>query len=218
MRTKTLLLCLLIACTAWARTESSDSTATNKVYRGFSGGMMLHTGYLSGRDGNAPRTTDGRLCSPQGATFGIGGALRVNLWKHLRVGAEGYVSEMPSGATDCNDVLKAGSYVRMGYGGVLADACWRLKKIWPYIGASIGGGAMKGLYILDGDQHSWSPDPNSTFHKQAFFYATPYVGLDYCMTQKVHLTFRIDWMLAVHNSRLCLPTGPRLFVGFMFCH
>ena len=77
---------------------------------------------------------------------------------------------------------------------------------------------MKGLYILDGDQNNWTQDANSTFHKQAFFYITPYVGCDYCLTHKVHLTFRLDWMLAFRNTDLTLPTGPRLYFGVMFCH
>ena len=120
--------------------------------------------------------------------------------------------------TDCRDVLQNGSYVRVGCGGVLADCCWRLDKAWPYIGGVIGGGSMKGLYILDGDQNSWTTDANSTFHNQSFFYVTPYVGCDYCLTRKVHITFRLDWMLAFHKSELCMPTGPRLYFGFMMCH
>ena len=198
--------------------QTCDSTRNGKVYQGFSGGMMLHTGYLFGRDKSAPKTADGTLCSPQGATFGIGGSLRVHLWKHLRAGFEGFVSTMNSGTTDRRRQLKSGSYVRTGCGGVLADCCWRLEKAWPYIGGTIGGGAMKGLYILEGDQNSWTADANSTFHKQSFFYVTPYVGCDYCMTKKVHLTFRADWMLAFHKGALALPTGPRLYVGFMFTH
>ena len=68
-----------------------EGIAKNKVYQGFSGGMMLHTGYQFGQDRHAP-VAAGRSTSPQGATFGIGGALRVHLWQHLRTGFEGYVS------------------------------------------------------------------------------------------------------------------------------
>lgn len=211
-----LWLCLLSASSLLATT--SDSIPTRRVYQGFSGGVMVHTGFLFGRDGNAPKGDDGRSSSPQGAVFGIGGAMRVHLWKHLRVGCEGYVSTMYSGATDRRDLLRPGSYVRMGCGGLLADCCWRMEKAWPYIGATVGGGSMSGLYILDGDQNSWTPDANSTFHHQGFVYATPFVGCDYCMTPKVHLTFRLDWMLAFHHSELCMPTGPRIYLGFMFCH
>jgi hypothetical protein len=42
-------------------------------------------------------------------TTGIGGSLRINLWKYLRVGCEGYVSTMKSGVTDMRDVLQSGS-------------------------------------------------------------------------------------------------------------
>jgi hypothetical protein len=216
MRYKVLFLCLIVAnCLA---AQVYEEIAKNKVYQGFSGGMMLHTGYLFGKDKNAPVTTDGQSTSPQGALFGIGGALRFHLWKYLRTGFEGFVSTMPSTTTDCRNVLKPGSYVRVGCGGVLADCCWRLEKVWPYIGATVGGGSMKGLYILDGDQNSWAKDENSTFHKQSFFYVTPYVGCDYCLTKKVHITFRLDWMLAIHHQELVMPTGPRLYFGFMFTH
>lgn len=216
MRTKILLICLLMSGTLCARV--TDSSEENKVYQGFSGGMMLHAGYLFGQDPHAPATPAGRSTSPQGAAFGIGGALRVHLWQHLRTGFEGFVSTMPSTTTDCRNILQPGSYVRVGCGGVLADCCWRMDKAWPFIGGALGGGAMRGLYILDGDQYSWTPDANSTFHKQAFFYVTPYVGCDYCLTPKVHLTFRLDWMLAFHKGDIALPTGPRLYFGFMFCH
>ena len=216
MRAKVLFLSLLMAVSLTA--QVSEGIEKNKVYQGYSGGMMVHAGYLFGRDRNAPVATDGICTSPQGATFGIGGALRVHLWKHLRTGFEGFVSTMPSNTTDRRTMLKPGSYIRTGCGGILADCCWRLDKAWPYIGGTIGGGSIKGLYILDGDQNSWDKDANSTFHKQSFFYITPYVGCDYCLTRKVHITFRLDWMLAIHKSELCLPTGPRLYFGFMFCH
>ena len=86
---------------------------------------MVHAGYLFGDNPNAPQTADGQLCSPQGATMGIGGSLRVNLWKHLRVGCEGFVSTMKSQNTSMRDVLQDGSFVRSGWGGMIADACWR---------------------------------------------------------------------------------------------
>lgn len=211
MRKVLLLFIWMMPALIWA----SDSG--EKVYQGFSGGMMLHTGYLFGQDKNAPSMND-QLCSPQGATFGIGGALRINLWNHLRVGAEGFASTMQSTMTDCRQLLQPGSYVRYGYGGLLADACWRGEKIWTYVGAATGGGAQRALYLMEGNQSDWQEEEHSVFHKQSFCYVDPYVGIDYCMTQKVHLTFRIDWMVGFSQHNLCLPTGPRLCFGFMFCH
>lgn len=215
--------CLLLSSVNLLAEEpitNNQSPITNKpkVYQGFSGGMMLHTGYLFGIDKAAPVAPDGRSYSPQGALYGIGGSLRVHLWKHLRTGFEGFVSTMPSGFSDQRNVLKTGSYTRIGCGGILADACWRLEKAWPYIGATIGGGAMRSLFMLDGDLHSWDKHNDTYFHKQSFFYVTPYVGCDYCMSKKMHLTFRFDWMLAISHNELVLPTGPRAYVGLMFCH
>ena len=209
------IVVLLLSIITCIEVSSNDST---KVFQGYSGGMMLHTGYLFGQDKNAPIAADGRSCSPQGAIWGLGGSIRVHLWKYLRTGFEGGVSNMNSGWTDCNEILQKGSYVRMGYGGVLADACWRLEKIWPYIGGTIGGGTIKGLYILEGNQEDWIEETHSVFHKNSFFYVTPYVGFDYCMTKRIHLTFRFDWMLAFHKNELVMPTGPRLYFGFMFTH
>jgi hypothetical protein len=205
-------LCVLISSALYAN-ESSV-----KVYQGFSGGMMAHGGYLFGVNADAPNTADGVVCSPQGGTFGLGGALRVHLWNHLRVGGEGFVSTMNSGTTTMKHVLKEGSYIRTGFGGVAIDACWRKEKVWPYIGGSIGGGAMRSLYVLEGSQDDWAAEDAAYLHKTPFMYVNPYVGMDWCMTKKVHMTFRIDWMVALHKGDVVKPTGPRLLVGFMFCH
>jgi len=212
MRKILLILCIIFPAFLWADND------TTKVYQGFSGGMMVHTGYLFGQNPDAPRDAEGILCSPQGACFGIGGALRVNLFKHLRVGGEGMVSTMPCSTTDCNRRLQSGSYIRTGLGGVLVDACWRGEKVWPYIGGTLGGGAMRSLYILEGNENDWAEEDRVLFSKQSFFFVEPYVGLDWCMSQKVHMTFRFDWLLAIHHQSLIQPTGPRLYIGFMFCH
>lgn len=193
-----------------------DSIGEKKppVYQGFSGGMMLHTGYQFGQDANSP-IGDKML---RGACVGIGGAVRVNLWKHLRVGGEGFVSTMPSSVTNYRSTVSSGSYIRTSWGGVLTDACWRLEKVWPYIGGTIGGGSMRSLYILEGDENDWKEEQRALFHRQVFILVDPYVGLDWCVTAKVHMSFRLDWMVALHKSDMVYPTGPRLYVGFMFCH
>lgn len=207
-----LLLCLLLTNSVFAGESQS------KVYQGFSGGMMGHASYLFGVNPEAPKTPEGVLCSPQGGSFGLGGALRVHLWKHLRVGGEGFVSTMNSGATNMKHILQEGSYIRTGWGGLIVDACWRKEKVWPYIGGSIGGGAMRSLYVLEGNQDDWVAEEVAWLHKTSFFYVNPYVGVDWCITQKVHMTFRADWLLALNKGDLVMPTGPRLLIGFMFCH
>jgi len=77
---------------------------------------------------------------------------------------------------------------------------------------------MKGLYVLDGNQDDWIPEASAVYNKQSFFYVSPYVGTDFCLTPRVHLTFKVDWMVAVHDGAPLKPTGPRGYFGFMFCH
>lgn len=178
---------------------------------------MGHVGYLFGQPTGATLPT-GEQIGMQGMTYGLGGSMRVNLMKHLRIGCEGFSSTVKSGVTDQRDFLQKGSYIRTGWGGVIADACWRLEKVWPFIGGSVGGGAMRTLSIVDGSQDDWQTEGVAILHKQGFGYVNPYVGIDWCMTRRVHLTVRMDWMLAFADNQLLLPTGPRFFFGFMFCH
>ena len=232
MRQTLLIILFCCAATAWA---SNDSTALqsekSRVFQGCSGGMMGHVGYLFGQPAGATLST-GENISPQGMTCGLGGSMRVNLMKHLRVGCEGFSSTVKSGVTDQCDFLQKGSYIRTGWGGIIADACWRLEKVWPYIGGSVGGGAMRTLSIVEGNQDDWAPEQTAILHKQGFGYINPYVGMDYCITKRIHATFRLDWMLAFasqqkerqalsddsHSPSIVLPTGPRLYIGIMFCH
>ena len=58
-----------------------------KFIKGFSGGMMVHSGYQYG--GDNPYDYD-----PKGATFGIGGVARLHLSDHFRAGFEGYFSTL----------------------------------------------------------------------------------------------------------------------------
>ena len=222
MRDKLLLILLVVAAATYAQTSLPNDSITivtekTPVFQGYSGGMMLHAGYLFGKNPSAILPS-GESISPQGMTMGIGGSLRINLWKHLRIGCEGYVSTMNSGATDMRNVLQSGSYLRVGSGGLLADACWRMEKIWPYIGAAVGAGAMRTLSVVNGTEDDWQPEDFAMLTKQSFGYVDPYIGMDWCMTKRVHLTLRMDWMLAFADNQLILPTGPRFFFGFMFCH
>jgi hypothetical protein len=211
LRVRILIILTFFATVVFAK---NDSTA---IFQGCGGGMMLHAGYLFGQPANATLPT-GENISLQGMTYGLGGSMRVHLWKHLRVGMEGFSSTVKSGVSDQRDFLQKGSYIRTGWGGVIADACWRLEKVWPYIGGSVGGGAMRTLSIVEGNQNDWIPEQTAILHKQGFGYVNPYVGMDYCITKRIHATFRLDWMLAFAKVGLVYPTGPRLYVGIMFCH
>ncbi|HCS88468.1 MAG TPA: hypothetical protein DIW30_08855 [Bacteroidales bacterium] len=211
IRIPRITLLLLLFCSISSLPVTLWAQDAKPVYQGCSGGMMLHAGWLGGNTNKYPY-------NPQGVTFGIGGAMRVNLWQHLRLGGEGYVSTMPVSATDARLLLQKGSYIRNGWGGILADACWRLDKVWPYLGASIGGGAKRSLFIADGSQDDWKAEEYTVFRKQTYFYIDPFIGLDIVLTNAIHLSVKIDCMMAVRRSELLTPIGPRLYFGLMFCH
>ena len=63
-----------------------------------------------------------------------------------------------------------------------------------------------------------SPILSSVFAKTSFFVFDPYIALEYALTQRIHLIFKLDYMIAVHQQQFLTPSGPRLYVGFMFCH
>ena len=74
-----------------------------KLLNGFDGGMMVHTGFLSG-------SLDAIGYYAKGAPLGIGGVIRLHIGEHFRVGSEGYVSTLNQRGN--------GSYLKYGWGGL----------------------------------------------------------------------------------------------------
>jgi hypothetical protein len=69
-------------------------------YTGFSGGMMVHSGFL-------------QQSGEKGMPFGLGGCGKVHFGKYLRVGGEGYVSDLTYGNHN--------SISSVSWGGLLTD-------------------------------------------------------------------------------------------------
>lgn len=177
-----------------------------KVIKGFSGGMMVHSGYQFG--GDNPYDLD--ISSP---TFGIGGCAKLHLTKHFRTGFEGYFSTAP-----IRDQLKSGSHNKLFWTGLLADWYWQKGKVIPYIGATLGGGMETSFYMFEGDKHDWEPEQKTVLHKQPFFAIDPYVGIEYAVGEALRLTLKADWLLAINSDGLNRPMGPRIYFGFIFAH
>ena len=76
----------------------SETKATMK-YRGFSGGMMLHTGYVQSRAATAIISHGASHgIRPDGAPFGIGGAIKFLFGKHHSI--QKSASVYPDSRTD----------------------------------------------------------------------------------------------------------------------
>lgn len=213
MKIKQTLSCICIFLVLTINLYGEEKAPSKMAYSGFSGGMMVHTGYvqskpftLNNNDGTARESMQ-----LKGAPIGLGGAIRVHFGQHLRVGSEGYTSTLNYGQNK--------SYVSVGWGGLLIDCAWYLKSWTPFIGGTIGGGGVKHLTLLEPTADDFVLENNSTSYRTYGFMAlTPFVGVEYAMTQKVHLVLKVDYLLNLTNWQDDFTTGPRLYVGFMFCH
>jgi hypothetical protein len=188
----------------------SFATATyaqeDKVIKGFSGGMMLHTGYQFG--GDNPYNLS--ISSP---TFGIGGCAKLHFTEHFRAGFEGYFSTAP-----IHKGVQSGSHNKLFWTGVLADWFWQVGKLIPYVGITAGGGMETSFYMFEGDKYDWELEPKAVLHKQPIFVVDPYVGIEYAVGKALRLTLKADWLLAFHSNGLNWPMGPRVYFGFIFAH
>lgn len=200
MKLRTLIICTLLFIGTALHAQG------NKVIKGFSGGMMVHSGYQYGCDN--PFGLD--ISAP---TFGIGGCAKVNFSDHFRAGFEGYFSTAP-----IKRGVESGSHNKLFWTGVLADFFCTRGKFTPYIGTTLGGGMEAAFYMFDGDKHDWTPEGMTVLHKQPFFVIDPYVGVEYAVGAALRLTLKADWMLALNSDGLNKPMGPRIYFGFIFAH
>lgn len=185
---------------------STLSAQESKTIKGFSGGMMIHTGYQTGCDNPFGYNM-------KGATFGIGGVARLHLTDHFRTGFEGYVSTLGLK----RDIAK-GSHNKLFWTGLLADWYWQKGKFYPYIGASVGGGMETSYLMFEGSGSDWQPEGKAVFKKEGFVAVDPFIGCDIALGEAMRLTVKMDWLLAMRRAGLNSPTGPRIYIGFIFAH
>ena len=187
-------------------TSLCTTAQEKKFIKGFSGGMMVHTGYQFGGD------------NPYGLnfsniTFGMGGCAKLHFPSHFRAGFEGYFSSVPT-----RRGVESGSHNKVFWTGALADWFWKCGKLTPYAGATVGGGMETALYIFEGDKHDWIPEGNAVLHKQPFFAFDPYAGVEYKVGRALRLTLKADWLIAINSDGLNRPLGPRIYFGVIFAH
>lgn len=206
MMKKTLLL-LLLSLFSLGPLSAQEQQRHPLAYNGFSGGMMLHAGWVARGDVRVG------LSSPQtiaGVPLGIGGALKVRFGNHLRVGTEGYTSALSYG--------DYGSSLSIGWGGLLVDYCFRLGDFMPYAGVTVGGGVVENLTLTANPEVDWLPEANLSYRSYGVGVVAPFVGVEYGLTERMSLTVKADWMMALGRSHSDFPSGPRCYVGFMFNH
>lgn len=198
---------------AAVRTDSARNRAKAwpLEYRGFIGGMMIHTGYVSSRDFTVT-SLSGNMheFNASGAPFGLGGAARFMFGKHLRIGAEGYVSTLGYGEN--------GSHAKTGWGGILADCAWDLGKIRLFAGGTAGGGSQANLTIISPLGDDYIAEELVSYRKYSFAALVPFIGMEYALNGRISLVAKVDWMLNLSGCQDDFVSGPRLYLGFMFGH
>lgn len=241
MKDKLFIIIVLVFLSPGAFARGQENTASGAeskdrggatFFSGFSGGMLLHGGYLFADDPTKVFSNTGlgnpeyvKGLSKSGFCYGLGGTLRIHLLNFIHLGAEGYVSNMViAGGT--------GSNVRTAWGGAMCDVYMSWGKVRPLAGLGIGGGAMKRLYVPDqapvaygntGEETNY----NASYIKTPFFYLDPYIGMEIGLGNHIALMIRLDYMLPfgrtnsplagdVQWSNFMTPSGPRLYIGILF--
>ena len=202
MKFQRLLISIIISTASVAVAQAEE----NKLIKGFSGGKMVHAGYVYG--GDNPYNLN--ISSP---TFGIGGCAKLHLTDHFRTGFEGYFS-----TASLLEGVQSGSHNKLFWTGILADWYWKKGKLVPYVGCTIGGGMETSFYMFEGNKYIWELEQKSVLHKQPFFAIDPYMGVEYAVGEALRLTLKADWLLAINSDGMNKPTGPRIYFGFIFSH
>ncbi|MBR5847361.1 MAG: hypothetical protein IKY72_06130 [Bacteroidaceae bacterium] len=202
MKIRALILGILFSMGGVAAMSAQDQ----EVVKGFSGGMMVHSGYQYGCDNPFGLN----ISSP---TFGIGGCAKLHFSEHFRAGFEGYFSTAP-----IKRGVVSGSHNKLFWTGLLADWFFQRGKFIPYVGATLGGGMETSFFMFEGDKHDWVEEGRTVLHKQPFFAIDPYVGVEYAVGKALRLTLKADWLFALNADGLNEPMGPRVYFGFIFAH
>lgn len=213
------------------RESEQKEKKSSGIFTGFSGGMMVHAGYLFSDDPRKVFSNSGlgsedyvKGLPQRGFCYGIGGALRIHLIDHIHVGTEGFVSTMP--------LMGTGSKVRSGWGGAFCDVYTTWGKVRPLIGMTIGGGSTSRLFVPKQAETVSYTAADSTFYNAAytktpFFLLDPYIGIEIGLKSHDAILIRIDYLLPfgktsskltenVKWSNFMSPSGPRLYIGVMF--
>lgn len=190
---------------------AQEETSPRKMsFQGYNGGMLFHLGYVKGDRFTLYDSQGNPLesCVVEGIPKGLGGSVRFKFGKHLRIGAEGYASTVNYNGND--------SYMRVGWGGLLADCVWKIKRWLPYAGATIGGGGVKNLTLLQDVRDDFAVEPYASYRKSSIFTVTPFVGVEFALTPKITAVFKADYQFELSKKSPEYAAGTRFYIGIMF--
>ena len=205
IRKKTILLCSFMF--SFLSIFAQDLDTKKMSFQGYSGGMMFHTGYLSGGEINIYNSHEN--INIQGFPWGMGGLLRFHFGKHLRIGGEGHSSNLHFG--------KNKSFLSLGWGGFLIDCQWKINKFTLFCGGTIGGGNVKNITIVNNFSND-SKIENALYRKYAIMLIDPFIGVEYAVSNKISLITKVDYIVNLTQKQSDFPIGTRIYAGIIFFH
>jgi len=165
----------------------------------FRGGMLLHAGYLSN---NAYPTKINGLCT------GIGGKMVFPVWRGVRIGGEGYVSNYT--------YKESNGFYKLGWGGLLIEYQFSKKRVSPVLGVTFGGGKVSDLFPVSGNYADNEPDV-AIFKVYSSFIIAPQVSVEYSLNSHMNLVAKVDYLFYPGiDYPSFVASGPRLSIGFLF--
>jgi len=186
----------------------SQEIENKKMYfQGYSGGMMFHSGYVWGGKRNTYNSVE--KINIHGFPWGLGGLLRFHFGKHLRIGGEGYSSNLYYGENK--------SFMSLGWGGFLLDCQWKIDKFTVFCGGTIGGGGVKNVFIANINSAN-SQESNAIYQKYTVMLIYPFVGMEYDVSSKIHLISKVDCIVNLMQKQSEFPIGVRVYAGIIFFH
>ena len=156
--------------------DKADSSGFR--FRGYTGGMMLHSGYIQSCPFQLYSYSSATPVTIQikGGATGIGGHVKFAFGTPtdmIRIGAEGHSSNV--------SYRPSPSYSHTGWGGVLIDYLHRSKgRVHPFAGLLIGGGGVKNHIITEGSTEDFLTERQAAMHKYAFMAVAPFAGIESC--------------------------------------
>ena len=201
------LLLFFCCIVIFLQANAQDAEGNRMNLQGYSGGMMFHTGYLSGGCLNMP-DNQGKI-NIEGMPAGIGGLLRLHLGKHLRIGGEGYTSTLSYGKNE--------SFMTLAWGGLLIDSPWKINKYTAFFGGTIGGGSIKNITVLH-TPPSHSIEKSAVYRNYSVMTAVPFMGMEYALTRRIHLITKVDYIVNIAQKQSDFAMGPRVYAGIIFFH
>jgi hypothetical protein len=219
--------------------STSKTPAKERVfYGGFSGGMMVHTGYITGGNMNIVSPNAVTQANPggvignarlSGTPVGLGGVARIHIGPNVRIGGEGYISTLNYGTG--HGSKRNLSHARISWGGALVDYCWLRGKWTTYVGGTVGGGGFKNLTLIspttqldnvgelvyvEGEDGEPVLVPGASYRSYKFMVLAPFAGIEFALSDHLSLNVKADWMLRLTNRQPDFASGPRLYFGFAF--